>query len=322
MHGKLSFVLSPAPKVQYLRVFDIIVECLDPVTKLNLASTNATMYNLVNHNVIRWWNGSFHYDLYREGSREKYVPLSDEAMTREKSHVSNFTVFIEGPRIGFVDSEEAGWEANTICKRETTMVLYNLCQLKAVNKIKKLIFYNMDMLAPEMIALTRGQPFELKEIQFLKCREFTMQRAAECLQGFQIGMGQLKITYLHEVPSLSWLKGTDVGGVVLSSMYYWRAHKSQPLIQNFKHNERFRSFVETLTSGSADEWYDFVNRDQGDDDDADLQLLNAYNTVPLVVGSNALNMQEKCFTCDLVMPGLCYPKARRNTDMQRSVTPA
>ena len=33
----------------------------------------------------------------------------------------------------------------------------------------------------------------------------------------------------------------------------------------------------------------------------------------LVKGSNAAALQ-KCFSCELRMPGLCFPKARRNTD--------
>lgn len=56
-----------------------------------------------------------------------------------------------------------------------------------------------------------------------------------------------------------------------------------------------------------------MNRAQGDDDAADLRLLTTYNDAPLVAGSNALAMQEECFGCDLVLPGLCYPKACRNS---------
>lgn len=79
------------------------------------------------------------------------------------------------------------------------------------------------------------------------------------------------------------------------------------------HPPSFRLFVRDMTSSSADEWYDFVNRAQGDDDAADLRLLTVYNDAPLVAGSNALAMQEECFGCELALPGLCYPKARRNT---------
>ena len=31
-------------------------------------------------------------------------------------------------------------------------------------------------------------------------------------------------------------------------------------------------------------------------------------------GSNAASLQPECIACHMVMPGLCYPKAKRNTD--------
>lgn len=125
-------------------------------------------------------------------------------------------------------------------------------------------------------------------VEWLDPRTKCMLFSTNPTKGFQIGKGQIKISYMHEVPSLSWLKGFDVCGIVLSSLYHWRANKSAPLIQHLKHNESFRLFVQTLTSSSADDWYGFVHRAQGGDDAADLRLLNAYNGIPLMIGSNAL----------------------------------
>lgn len=185
-----------------------------------LSSTNTKMFSMIHDKVVRWWNGTFCFQEYGtlpNGDRTKYIPIASEEASANKSHKSSWTVLIEGPRIGFLDNERDAIIANTTCKRKTVKVFYYLCQLD-VSKIKKLIFSDMDMLAPEMIALTRGRSFDPQEIQLLRCREFTMQRAAKNLRGFFTGKGEMKITYTHQAPSLSWLKGTDVCGVVLSSM--------------------------------------------------------------------------------------------------------
>lgn len=165
-----------------------------------LSSTNTKIYNLIHDNVVRWWNGTFCFQKYGtlpNGDRTKYIPVANEQALADKSHVSSWTVLIEGPSIGFLDNQQDADAANTTCKRETAKVLFYLCQLD-VTKIRKVIFSGMDMLAPEMIALTRGRPFNLREIQLLKCRKFTMQRAAANLRGFFTGKGEMKITRAQE----------------------------------------------------------------------------------------------------------------------------
>ena len=70
----------------------------------------------------------------------------------------------------------------------------------------------------------------------------------------------------------------------------------------------------SLTGIDASKWYDFFYRGQGDDDaTADLEMLRGcFGALPL--GSNLVNLQEPCLTCDLTMPGLCFPARRRNSE--------
>ena len=109
------------------------------------------------------------------------------------------------------------------------------------------------------------------------------------------------------------LNGESWHGAVWCDLYLWRKNRPWLFMEDLLHDIGFRSYIEHYVGSNADDWYESVNRPylrEGRDDD---RLLNAFNRRPLVRGSNAAALQE-CSSCELEMPGICYPKARRGRE--------
>ena len=95
------------------------------------------------------------------------------------------------------------------------------------------------------------------------------------------------LTYWYKQLDLNALNGTDTRGGILSSLYYWGVYKAPLLHQNLVHNEDFRNVIKDATRSGADDWYELMTRNDGDDVAADRRLLGTFNRSPLVDGSNA-----------------------------------
>lgn len=139
-----------------------------------------------------------------------------------------------------------------------------------------MVFLEVDMLCADMIVGTDLRPFtNLRQIQIIKCREFSITRVAEQMTGFRHGE-KFKIEYYPQIYTHQSLKGEDQRGAVICGLFQWRDRRPELFIQNLRSNERFREFINNVTGGNADEWCKWMDRSQGDDDEADHKMWEVY----------------------------------------------
>ena len=85
----------------------------------------------------------------------------------------------------YKDSREA-YAGEQRCKQMTAMMLFKLCKIPVIEKIREIVFVEVDMLCADMMIETDLRPFtKLRRIQIITCREFSMTRVAEQMTGFR-----------------------------------------------------------------------------------------------------------------------------------------
>lgn len=197
-------------------------------------------------------------------------------------------------------------------------MLYKLCKIPVIEKIREIVFLEVDMLCADMMIETDLHPFtNLRQIQIIKCREFSMTRVAEQMTGFRHNGEKFQVIYIYypQIYQPESLKGEDQRGAVVCGLFKWRDHRPELFIENLVSNEHFREFVQNATGSSADVWYEWMNRSQGDDDDADHTMWETYDRKNLQRSSHAASLHECGGGYAMEMPGICFPRsstARRN----------
>ena len=78
------------------------------------------------------------------------------------------------------------------------------------------------MLPTNLAKQPRFNPFNLHRVQIIDCREYTMIDAAADLSGFKGYRKNFVLTYTYKQPDLDVLKGKEIRGDILLSLYFWR----------------------------------------------------------------------------------------------------
>ena len=294
----------------------------------NLLVTSTAIYNAMKMDKIVWRDSEFvflEYYTNPAGLRMHGRPvLSQDGHEKFKEH-GRWKIKIVGPELGYISEKTEGEIAQTQRTKETAKILFLLCQIAEIqvdsvpvgnNKIKEIIFSHMDMLPPANILGSRLRPFNLQRVHFNYCREFTMQRTAHYLAHLELEHGLPRITFNYRQQNLNILKQSNERTGIVANMFTWRERKPHLLLANLVDNVKFREFIHKMTFISADKWFDFCRREANET--ADLELLQQFSDERLVRGSKAATLQEPCISCGCVMPGLCFPKARRNTGVSES----
>ncbi len=290
-----------------------VVDSLEPTSRRVLSQTSTAMYNAINANVIQWDSrqGKFcRLDYYNDsnGAKCNYRPIpSTELLMKEQP---SWKVIVHGDQIGWVGSDEEARSAEKVCMRKTARMLVRLCGLVNTGVIiSELVFVEWDMLSPIMINNTNLRPFaNLRRVQFIECREFTMIQVAEYLTSFSGRSRNFEVVYVPHRSNLAIMNNVNPYAAMLSGLYRWRDTQPKHFIRNLLIDGRFRTLIQNWTRSSGDDWYAFMNR-SGDTSKEDRMLLDRFNGKPLVTGSNLERLQE-CRTCLLEMPGLAFAKSR------------
>ncbi|CAF9927628.1 hypothetical protein IMSHALPRED_007257 [Imshaugia aleurites] len=265
--------------------------------------------------VLQWCHGQFYIQQYwhdLEGATHFRKPV-DPRLKETWDNFPAWTITVRGPFLEEATSSKESQFTMKRCTKETTFMLCDLANVAAPEKVRELSFYSVDLLSPQLVGVLPNTFNKIECLHISYCREFTMQAAAKYSYP-RFTEPNIELLYNWTVPYNEQIKNVDRAGSVIASLYMWRAIKPEPLMQNLINNTRFRTFIDAWTGSSGDDWYQSVLRAQREDDGADRKLLDTYNGQPLVTGSSALRMREpECRYCDLILPGLCYFKPRRNT---------
>lgn len=188
------------------------------------------------------------YCVDENGHRLHWIPQDSELARKESMHRwSTDKLIIEGPELGYLDRDLTIRTHNIEqCKTETARMLISIANNLDVSRVQEIFFLKVDLLAPEMVDSTRLRPFlNLHTAHFIKCREFTMQRAAQNLQGHAF-----KVFFTPGLPGEDTLKGYNADGSVVAALYCWRTWKVPHLEHNFLDNVQFRAFIRKYFSRS------------------------------------------------------------------------
>ena len=247
------------------------------------------------------------------------ISIDDPKFQHLQHEQPSWKLIIRGPHLAYADRGKANIYAINDCVQDTGKMIMQIAFLSRARNIVEIEFQGTDMLSPKMIATTELRPFvNLQRVHFLNCRQITMRSAANLLASFGQNKPSLEIVFTTKFPEINELNGESWHGAVLCDLFLWRHHQPEKFIKNLLKDTRFRHFIEFYACPRADDWYRFMYRDYPADNDwvqEDWDLMHILNKGRLVKGSNAAAAMT-CFQCQLLMPGLCFPKVRRNTDQE------
>lgn len=192
-------------------------------------------------------------------------------------------------------------------------MILDIVGLSKSRTIVELEFHRTDLLDPRRIANSNLRPLtQLRRVHFVNYRLITMHTVAKYLPSY---LPDFEIVFTCGKPEIAELNGESGHGAILCYLFMWRMKRPIKFTGNLQYETRFGNMIEYYAGSTADDWYDFINRAYPEDDNwsqEDRELLRNANGGQFVLGSNAASLQEELSSCHLVMPGLCFPKARRN----------
>lgn len=163
---------------------DIVENFLNPSSKICLAQTSTAIHNVVCAKFVHWRSDKFCYQEFcndDQGVKRSFKPVEDSKQAMILYEQPSWTVVLKGSWMGYLDKQSKADGVAKRCKRETVTMLYHLSNIVESAKVHELVFIAADMLSAELI-MAMKKPFKnLRRIQFHRCRELTMQVAAQCM---------------------------------------------------------------------------------------------------------------------------------------------
>ena len=294
---------------------------LDGSTKVKLSQTSAAMYNIMHGNVIHWSETGLQYPLFIKNENAPGmihgISINDPKFDHRLREQPAWKLVLHGPVLPYADRGGPATNVLDETMRETAKMILEVVSLSKSRTIIELEFHRTDLLGPQMIASSDFRPLtHLRRAHILNCRLISMHSVARYLPSFRSKMPSFEIVFTYRKPETPERNGEPWHGAVLCYLFLWRHSRPNKFIESMLHDTRFRRYIENYVGSIADDWYQFGNRAYPTDsnwEEEDRELLRIFNGGSLASGSNAASLQEERTSCHLVMPGLCYPKARRNT---------